>query len=88
MWRVSMNDLNISDLAKDYEMSFSAVAKHLRVLEKARLITKVRHGKQKLITANTDTLNIALEHLGLYKQHINDRYDALEVMLSKEGKLC
>ena len=66
-------------------MSFSAVAKHLRVLEKAALIMKQRRGKEKVIVANPDSISEAVKHLERYKQHVNERYDALDELLGKEG---
>jgi len=82
--RVCKNDLNISALAEDYDMSFSAVAKHLRVLEKAKLIIKQQKGKEKIIVANQDSISEALKRLELYKQHINERYTALDNLLKEE----
>jgi DNA-binding transcriptional ArsR family regulator len=82
--RVCKSELNISALAKDYDMSFSAVAKHLRVLEKANLIIKQRRGKEKVIVANPDSISEALKHLELYKRHIHERYTALDNLLREE----
>ncbi len=47
--RVSTSTLNISDIAKPYQISFAAISKHLKVLEEAGLITKRRHGKEQLV---------------------------------------
>lgn len=82
--RVSQKELGISDLARDYDMSFSAVAKHLRVLEKAKLIIKQRRGKEKFIVANPDSISEAVKHLERYKQHMNERYAVLDELLGKE----
>lgn len=84
LWRVSKKELNISELAHDYNMSFSAVAKHLRVLEKAKLIIKERRGKEKVVVANPDSISHAVKHLERYKQHINERFAALDDLLEKE----
>jgi len=84
--RVCKSELNISALAQDYNMSFSAVAKHLRVLEKAKLISKQRRGKEKVIVANPDSISEALKHLELYKQRINERYAALDNLLKEEAQ--
>ena len=42
--RLSKGEANVSDLAKPFlkDMSLPAITKHLKVLEKARLITKTR----------------------------------------------
>ena len=43
--RVAKKELSVSEIASSYDLSFAAVAKHLVVLEKARLVTKRRQGK-------------------------------------------
>jgi DNA-binding transcriptional ArsR family regulator len=83
--RVCRQELTISGLAEDYDMSFSAVAKHLKVLEKAQLIVKRKRGKEKIITANPDCINEATHQLDAYRRYWNERYDALDELLKREG---
>lgn len=83
--RVYQSELNISALAKDYDMSFSAVAKHLRVLEKAKLVIKQQRGKEKVIMVNPDSISEALKHLESYKRHMHERYVALDNLLREEA---
>lgn len=84
--RVSKNDLTISEIARPYDMSFAAIAKHVAVLEKAQLITKRRHGKEQVISASQETINLAASHLGGYEKVWKERYDKLETLLNKKGK--
>jgi DNA-binding transcriptional ArsR family regulator len=86
LMRVSKKDLTISEIAKPYTMSFAAIAKHVAVLEKARLITKRRHGKEQIISASPDAIKLAAAHLSDYAQVWQDRYDRLESLLTKKGK--
>jgi DNA-binding transcriptional ArsR family regulator len=85
LWRVSNQELNISQLATDYDMSFSAVAKHLRVLERAKLIIKRRRGKEKVVVANPEPMSEAMKHLEQYKQFMNERYAVLDDVLGEEA---
>lgn len=80
--RVCLEDLAISDLAKHYDLSFAAIAKHLTVLEKAKLITKKRKGKQQIVTASREAIDEASKHLEQYKKLWNERYDQLDILLA------
>ncbi len=79
--RVSKAELSISKLAEPYKMSFAAIAKHVSVLETARLITKRREGKQQIISVVPKTVEVAASHLGLYEKMWTERFDALETLL-------
>jgi len=46
----------VSDLADRYPMSFAAVQKHVAVLERAELISKRQHGRERLVRARIDTV--------------------------------
>jgi len=48
--RVSSAELSISQIDRSYNLTFAAVSKHLKVLEKARLITKRKQGKEQLVS--------------------------------------
>src|SRR5438067_12580842 len=49
-------ELSISRLADVYPMSFAAVQKHVAVLERAGLITKVRRGRGQLVRTDPDAV--------------------------------
>lgn len=50
---------SVSALARRYPMSFAAVQKHVAVLEKARLVTKERRGREQLVRGNVETVRAA-----------------------------
>lgn len=82
--RVSKKALSISELAKPYthKMSFAGIAKHVNILEAARLITKRREGKQQIISIAPKAVGFAISHLEKYEEMWNDRFDALDELLS------
>jgi len=82
--RVAEKDLSISSLAKPYTMSFAAIAKHVSVLELAKLITKRRVGKEQIISAAPRTINQATKYLEVYEKTWNGRFDALENLLKNK----
>ncbi len=82
--RVCETELTIGELAQKYEMSFAAVAKHLKVLEKARLVSKRRSGKQQIVSAETATVEFASEHLKQYEKIWEGRFSKLDEILKEE----
>jgi DNA-binding transcriptional ArsR family regulator len=71
-------------LARFYDLTFAAVSKHLKVLEKARLIIKRRKGKERLVSLAPQALADAADYIEWYKQFMEGRLDALEVYLKED----
>jgi len=82
--RVSDHELSVSEIAKPYDFTFSAVSKHLKVLEKAGLIIKRRKGKEQMVSLAPRAMADALEYIQWYGQFVEHRYDSLEKYLNKE----
>ena len=78
-------EASISELAKDYDMSFAAVQKHVAVLERAGLLTKRRQGREALASGNVQVVRSAGHLLtqleGVWRgriSRIDDLLDQLE----------
>jgi DNA-binding transcriptional ArsR family regulator len=84
MSKVSESEQSISDLARQYEMSFAAIQKHVSVLERASLVTKQANGRRKLVQNNPETLRRATELLAEYERVWTHRIDAIGRILSDE----
>ena len=82
--RVSLEQLTISQLAQKYNLTFSAVSKHLKVLENARLVIKRRKGKEQLVSLSPQALAEAAQYIEWYKRFTADRLDALENYLKED----
>ena len=82
--RVSKTEMSISALAEPYKMSFAAIAKHVLVLETAKLITKKRKGKQQIVAIVPKTMAVASTHLEEYEKMWDARFDALEALLEEK----
>ncbi len=52
-------DLNVSEIAKKYEISLPAISKHLRSLEDAKLIEIQKSGRSRIVTLRPETLTEA-----------------------------
>ena len=85
--RSTQRKLSISALAHDYEMSFTAVQKHVAVLERASLVSKEVHGREKLVLANLETVRRAGELLDQYEQFWRARVEAIDSILTEEKEM-
>lgn len=79
--RVAIADMSISELAEKYTISFAAVSKHLKVLEKAKLVIKKKEGKKQIVTLSPTALKSADEYLEQYRLLWQSRHDKLEQLL-------
>lgn len=82
--RVARTELSVGDLVQKYDVSFAAISKHLRVLEKAKLIVKRREGKKQMVTLAPGALMTADEYLEQYRQMWEQRYKKLDALLKEE----
>jgi len=83
--RVSSAELSISQIARNYNLTFAAVSKHLKVLEKARLITKRKQGKEQLVSLAPQAFADATQYLEWYRQFWEQRLDALDSYLKSSN---
>ena len=84
MGKVSQGEQSISDLARQYEVSFAAIQKHVSVLERASLVTKRVDGRQKLVQNNPETLRRATNLLAEYERIWTHRINAIGQILDQE----
>jgi DNA-binding transcriptional ArsR family regulator len=82
--RVAKTELSIGEIASSYDISFAAVAKHLVVLEHARLVTKRREGKMQIVQLSPAPLADAQKHLDRYRDIWESRLDRLEKYLERQ----
>lgn len=80
--RTLTEEITVSALAAAYEMSFAAVQKHVSVLESAGLVNKNRHGRERLVRGNPDTLRKAQLLLDQYEELWRRRIDRLDALLA------
>lgn len=66
-------------------MSLVAVSKHLKVLEKAKLIRRQKMGREHIIHLHPQPLREAFHHIEFYKKHWMRQLDALEKFLERNG---
>ena len=81
--QLSKGEANVSDLAKPFlnAMSLPAVTKHLKVLEKAGLVTKTRDAQWRPCKLNADRLRDVANWMEHYRQFWEESFDRLEAYL-------
>ncbi len=78
--RLSKGEATVSDLAEPFliEMSLPAITKHIKVLEKAGLVTKSREAQYRPCKINTKALEEASVWMEHYRQMWEESFDRLD----------
>lgn len=86
--RLSKGEASVSELAKPFmgEMSAPAITKHLKVLEKAGLISKGREAQWRPCKINGEPLKEISEWLEHYRQFWEESFDRLDEYLKTMTK--
>lgn len=84
--RVMVRELSVSQLAHEYDMSFAAVQKHVAVLERARLVTKERRGREQLVHPDPARLRQAARLLDDYDEIWRARIARIDQILKNDGE--
>ncbi len=75
---LAAGETSVSRLASPFEMSLTAVSKHLKVLEQAGLVTRTRRGRESLCRLEPGPLSEAWEWIEHYRRFWEARMDWLE----------
>ena len=81
--RVLHEGASVSALAQRYEMTFAAVQKHVAVLERARLVTKERRGREQIVRGDVHTIRAAAGLLDEYEEIWRGRIGRIEEILAE-----
>ncbi|MEM1401288.1 MAG: metalloregulator ArsR/SmtB family transcription factor [Pseudomonadota bacterium] len=75
----------VTDLAAPFDMSLPAVSKHLKVLERAGLVSRRREGRLHLCRLNADPMKDVADWIEDYTQFWSGRLDALAKFVEGDG---
>jgi DNA-binding transcriptional ArsR family regulator len=81
--RLATGEANVNDLAKPFKMSQPAISKHLRVLERAGLISTAIDAQRRPRRIEATPLKDATAWLEKYRIFWEVRYDNLEELLGE-----
>jgi len=82
--RVARSSCTVSELARPFAISAPAISRHLKVLERARVLERVKTGKFHRFRVNPGPLTQAQKVLQQLTDFWNRRLDHLEDFLQKE----
>ena len=84
--RLAAHDMTVSELAAPFDISPPAVSKHLRVLERAGLLTSDREGRVRRCRLEASALQEAAEWVETQRRFWEDRLDRLAMYLDDKGR--
>jgi len=76
----------VTDLARPFAMSLNSVSKHIRILERARLVRRRRSGREHLLSINPKPLDEAADWIETQRALWTARLDALDDLLKVEDR--
>lgn len=75
----------VGELSRPFEITLPAVSKHLKVLERAGLISRQIQGREHHCRLRPETLAPAHDWLSFYSGFWQERLDALDALLDETG---
>lgn len=85
--RLAAGEATVMELAEPFDMSQPAVSKHLKVLERAGLVSRGRDAQRRPCRLEVRPLREAAEWLESYRERWDERFGRLDGLLAElEGK--
>ena len=82
--RLARGDATVSELASPFDMALPSVSKHLRVLERAGLMSQEKVGRTRICRLNRAPLDDLARWLSRHTDFWNDKLDALAAHLEHD----
>ncbi|HWB12114.1 MAG TPA: metalloregulator ArsR/SmtB family transcription factor [Pirellulales bacterium] len=84
--RLASGPARISDVAAPFDMSLTGVCKHIKVLERAGLVRRTRHGRENTLELSAEPLRDVAQWALKYERFWNARLDRLEDYFIKKRR--
>jgi len=82
--RLATGSARVTEVAAPFDISLNSVSKHIRILERARLVRRRRRGREHILYLDPAPLNEAAAWIERQRAFWNTRLDALEAALRAE----
>lgn len=79
--RLAQGEATVSEIAAPFSISLPAISRHLRVLERAALISQRRDGQFRKYTLNTRGIRDTSEWLEFYRHFWSESFERLDTHL-------
>jgi DNA-binding transcriptional ArsR family regulator len=84
--RLARGPARISDVAAPFDMSLTGICKHVKVLERAGLVRRMRHGRENTLELSAEPLRAVAQWCLKYERFWNARLDRLEDYFTKQRR--
>lgn len=84
--RLSKGEARVTELAEPFNMSLNAVSKHIRILERARLVQRRTVGREHFLSFNRRQFDELADWVETQRAEWNARLDTLEALLKAEDE--
>lgn len=84
--RLARGEATVGELAKPFAISQPAISRHLKVLEKAALISNERRGKHRCCRLKPDALDGVAAWLEFHRRFWTAGFDRLDEVLKSQEK--
>lgn len=81
--RLLEGEASVTALAAPFDMSQPAISKHLKVLERAGLVSRARDAQRRPVKAESKPLAEAAGWLDTYRRTLERRFDRLDALLEE-----
>jgi DNA-binding transcriptional ArsR family regulator len=81
--RLALGEVSVTELAEPFAMSQPAISKHLKVLEKAGLVSRGRDAQKRPCRLEAKPLGQATEWLESYRKYWEARFEKLDELLEE-----
>src|SRR5689334_19987165 len=81
--RLAEGDASVSELAEPFDISQPAISRHLKVLERAGLITRENDAQRRLSRLEAKPLGVASEWLERYRAIWEGNFQRLDALLDE-----
>lgn len=81
--RLALGETSVNELAQPFDISLPAISRHLKVLERAGLISRGRDAQWRPCKLNPIQLKTAADWLDEYRKYWEESFDRLEEYLRK-----
>ena len=79
--RLALGEASVTELAKPFDLSLPGVSKHLKVLQRAGLITQSRSAQWRPCRLEASRLKEASEWVGEYRRFWDESFERLDSVL-------
>lgn len=80
--RLADGEATVNQLAEPFALTQQAVSKHLKVLERAGLVSRRRHGQSRPCRLESERFDAAAEWIDRHRRVWQERYDKLDEHLA------